>query len=245
MELPPAVVVAVEEAGLQEEQQDVGKERRGEHAHQVVRELRVQRDEHEREERPEGRGHRERDREELGELVGEPVVAPIPRLVADHLDEHREDRDGKDERREQEVELRHRPDGDAAADDGEGPVLGLDVRLGLGAAVSAAALSASSPAARGVGSTTAAGARYGSRYSRLVRNVAINTTAPNITRPVTGPSTNSSFRLATPFILPPPSTVPRRLGRRSLAVAGVAAGAVAEAGALAARACRSRWSSRT
>ena len=132
MELPPAVVVAVEEAGLQEEEQDVGKERRREHAHQVVGELRVQRDEHEGEERAEGRGHRERDREELGELVGEPVVARITGLVADRLDQHREDRDGEDERREQQVELRHRPDGHAAADDGKGSILGLDVRPGPG-----------------------------------------------------------------------------------------------------------------
>src|SRR5688572_1357062 len=82
------------------------------------------------------------------------------------------------------------------------------------AAVSAAARSASRPAARGVGSAIATGARYGSRYSRFVRNVAISTTAPNITRPVRGPSTNSSLRLATPFILPPPSTVARGRGRR-------------------------------
>src|SRR5688500_14448128 len=42
----------------------------------------------------------------------------------------------------------------------------------------------------------------------------MNTTPANITRPVTGPSTNSSLRFVTPFILPPPSAVPRRLGRR-------------------------------
>ena len=130
MELPPAVVVGVEEEGLEEEEQHVREKRRREHAHQVVGELRVQRDEHEREERSEGRGERERDREELRELVGEPVVSLITRLVADRLDQNREDRDGQDERREQQVELRHRPDGHAAPDDGEAPVFGLDVRLG-------------------------------------------------------------------------------------------------------------------
>ena len=144
MELPPAVVVGVEEERLEEEEQHVREKRRREHAHQVVRELRVQRDEHEREERAEGRGERERDREELRELVGEPVVSLITRLVADRLDQNREDRDGKDERREQEVELRHRPDGHAAADDGEGRYSASTYGFAL-AAASAAALSAASP----------------------------------------------------------------------------------------------------
>ena len=132
MELPPAVVVGVEEEGLGEEEQHVRKKRGGEHAHQVVRELRIQDDEHERQERAEGRGEREGDREQLRELVREPVVSHISGLVADRLDDEREDRDGKDERREQQVELRDRPDGDAASDDREGAVLGLHVGLGLG-----------------------------------------------------------------------------------------------------------------
>ena len=119
MEFPPAVVVGVEEEGLEEEQQDVREKRRGEHAHQVVRELRIQDDEHERQERSERRGQRERDGEELRELVGEPVVSHIPGLVADRLDDEREDRDGEDERREQQVQLRDRPDRDAAPDDGK------------------------------------------------------------------------------------------------------------------------------
>ena len=83
MELPPAVIVGVEEERLEEEQQDVGEERRREHAHQVVRELRIQDDEHERQRRPEGRGERERHGEELGELVRQPVVALVARVVAD------------------------------------------------------------------------------------------------------------------------------------------------------------------
>ena len=134
MELPPAVVVGVEEEGFGEEEQDVREEGRGEHAHQVVRELRIQDDEHERQERAEGRGEREGHREELRELVREPVVSQISGLVADRLDDEREDRDGKDERREQQVELRDRPDGHAASDDGERPVLGLHVGLRLGLA---------------------------------------------------------------------------------------------------------------
>ena len=129
MELPPAVVVGVEEEGLGEEEQDVREEGRREHAHQVVRELRIQNDEHERQERSEGRGEREGDGEELRELVREPVVSQISGLVADRLDDEREDRDGKDERREQQVELRDRPDGHAASDDGKRPVLGLLVGL--------------------------------------------------------------------------------------------------------------------
>ena len=47
----------------------------------------------------------------------------ISGLVADRLDDEREDGDGQDERREQQVQLRDHPDGDAAADDGERPVL--------------------------------------------------------------------------------------------------------------------------
>ena len=132
MELPPAVIVGVEEEGFREEEQDVREEGGREHAHQVVRELRIQDDEHERQERSEGRGEREGHGEELRELVREPVVSQISRLVADRLDDEREDRDGKDERRKQQVKLRDRPDGHAASDDGKPPVLGLHVGLRLG-----------------------------------------------------------------------------------------------------------------
>ena len=132
MELPPAVVVGVEEEGFREEEQDVREEGRREHAHQVVRELRIQDDEHERQRRSEGRGEGEGDGEELRELVREPVVSQISGLVADRLDDEREDGDGKDERREQQVKLRDHPDGDAASDDGERPVLRLLVGLVLG-----------------------------------------------------------------------------------------------------------------
>ena len=132
MELPPAVVVGVEEEGFREEEKDVRKEGRREHAHQVVRELRIQDDEHERQRRAEGRREREGHGEQLRELVREPVVFLVSRRVADRLDDDREDRDGKDERRKQQVELRDHPDGHAAPDDGEGPVLSLLVGLGLG-----------------------------------------------------------------------------------------------------------------
>src|SRR5688572_5430499 len=92
------------------------------------------------------------------------------------------------------------------------------------AAASAAALSASSPSARGVGSTTAAGARYGALYSRFVRNVAINTTAPNITRPVMGPSTNSSLRFFTACRSLNARGLARRPVRRSLGGGGSLSG---------------------
>ena len=151
MELPPAVVVGVEEEGFREEEQDVREEGRGEHAHQVVRELRIQDDEHERQERSEGRGEREGDGEELRELVREPVVSQISGLVADRLDDEREDWDGKDERREQQVELRDRPDGHAAPDDGKRPVLGLRVGLCPGLALPRRPSRRPVPAARGVG----------------------------------------------------------------------------------------------
>ena len=129
MEFPPAVVVGVEEERLEEEQADVRQKRRREHAHQVVRELRIERDQHERQERAEGRGEREGDGQQLRELVREPVVAHVSGLVADGLDDEGEDRHGEHERREQEMELRDRPDRDAAADDGE-PAIG-DLFVGL------------------------------------------------------------------------------------------------------------------
>src|SRR5262245_13120075 len=87
------------------------------------------------------------------------------------------------------------------------------------AAASSAARSAASPSTRGVGSTTATGARYGSRYSRFVRNVAISRTAPNITRPVMGPRRNNTFRFKPPLIRPFATLSPllgcRRFARRS------------------------------
>ena len=76
----------------------------------------------------------------------EPVVSQIAGLVADRLDDDREDRHGQDERREQQVKLRDHPDGDAAPDDGKGPVLRLLVGLLLGC-LAAAAASAACPAA--------------------------------------------------------------------------------------------------
>jgi hypothetical protein len=129
MEFPPAVVVGVEEERLEEEQPHVREKGRREHAHQVGSELRIQNDEHERQERAEGRGQREGDREQLRELVREPVVSPVFRLVADRLDDEREERNRQHERREQQMELCDRPDRDPAADDGEFPVLDLFVRL--------------------------------------------------------------------------------------------------------------------
>jgi hypothetical protein len=53
MKLPPAVVIGVEEERLEEEEQHVREESGGEHAHHVVRELRIQDDEHERQARAE------------------------------------------------------------------------------------------------------------------------------------------------------------------------------------------------
>ena len=128
-ELPPAVVVGVEEERLEEEEQDVGQEGRREDAHQVGGELRVEDDQHEGQEGAEGAGERERHRQQLGELVGQLVVALVLGPVADELDDQREDRHREHEGGEQQVELGHDPDRDAAADLGERPVLGLDVRL--------------------------------------------------------------------------------------------------------------------
>ena len=56
----------------------------------------------------------------------------IAGLVADDLDDEGEERNGKDEGREQQVELRDRPDGHTAPNDGKSPVLGLLVDLCLG-----------------------------------------------------------------------------------------------------------------
>jgi hypothetical protein len=123
MEFPPTVVVGIEKEGLEEEQQDVREKSRREHAHHVVRELRIQDDEHERQRRAERRGQRERHRQQLGELVREPVVSQVAGLVADRFDDEREDGDGEDERREEQMQLRDHPDGDAAPDPRNGPVL--------------------------------------------------------------------------------------------------------------------------
>ena len=133
MELPPAVIVGVEEEGLGEEEQHVREKGGGEHAHQVVRELRIQNDQHERQERSEGRREREGDGEEPRELVRELVVSRISGLVADHLDDECEEGHGKDERREQQVQLRDRPDRHTTANDRERPVLGflVEPRPGL------------------------------------------------------------------------------------------------------------------
>ena len=211
MELPPAVVVGVEEEGLGEEEQHVREKGRGEHAHQVVRELRIQNDEHERQERPEGRGEREGDGEQLRELVREPVVSQISGLVADHLDDEREDRDGKDERRKQQVELRDRPDGHAAPDDGKGPVLGLRVGrcLGLRLRVGRSRRPVPPRGASRRRSRQEPGKAPCTRGSSGTWRCT--TTAANITRPVTGPKMNSSLRFIAPFITPF-VTVPPSLG---------------------------------
>jgi hypothetical protein len=132
MKLAPAVVVRVEKKCFREEEQDVREEGWGEDVHQVVRELRIQDDQHEEQACTEGRGEREGDGEQLRKLVREPVVSRIFRLVADRLDDQREDGDGKDERREQQVKLRDRPDGHAASNDGKPSVLSLHVGLRAG-----------------------------------------------------------------------------------------------------------------
>ena len=241
MELAPSVVVGVEEEGLREEEQDVGKKRRGEHAHHVVRELRIQDDEHERQGCSEGRGERERDREELRELVGEPVVSLITRLVADRLDENREDRHGKDEGREQEVELRNRPDGHAAPDDGEGSVLGLDVRLCPSRRFRCCAL---------VGQSRRARRRVDDRGRSPVRLLVLAVRQERrdqhdgAEHHQTGDGTEHEQQFAV-HRCAPPSAVARGLAAGLSAVAVAEAGASAEAGALAARASRSRCSPRT
>src|SRR5918993_3513898 len=70
------------------------------------------------------------------------------------------------------------------------------------AVASASAFSAAMPSARGVRSTAAEGARYGSLYSRLTSVDAIQIAPANITRPATGPRRTSTFRLSAPFMTP-------------------------------------------
>ena len=203
MELPPAVIVGVEEEGFREEEQDVRQERGREHAHQVARELRIQNDEHERQACAERRGEREGHGEQLRELVREPVVSHVSCLVADRLDDDREDRDGEDERREEQVQLRDRPDRHAAADDGEPPVLGLHVGLRSSLLSPRPPPRRPRPRRAGVWSTVAAGARYGSWYSLLSTTETILTAAANIRRPRTGPRSTSSLRFFMAFIAAP------------------------------------------
>ena len=223
MELPPAVVVGVEEEGLEEEEQDVREKGRGEHAHQVVRELRIQDDEHERQERAEGRGEREGDREQLRELVREPVVSQVSGLVADRLDDEREDRDGQDERRKQQVQLRDHPDGHAAADDGKRPVRRLLVGLRPGPIWRRPTPRRPVPrrGASGRRSRKTLGRAPCTRGSRARR--PSDTCPANMTRAATGPRTISSLRFVTagPFSYRPrarpwrlPAACARALARR-------------------------------
>ena len=144
----------------------------------------------------EGRGEREGHRQQLRELVREPVVSHVSRLVADRLDDQREDRDREHERREQQVQLRDRPDRHAAADDGEPAGTRPPRRASPGAFCRRGRLVGATPAARGVWSTVAAGARYGSLYSRLKTTETILTVPANIRRPRTGPRRTSSLRFS-------------------------------------------------
>ena len=127
-ELPPAVVIGVEEEGLEEKQQYIWEKCQRKDAHQIVGELRVQDDQHEGQESAERAGERERDRQQLGELVRQAVVALVLGAEADELDDQREHRHREHEGGEQQVELRHDPDRDAAADLGELPILDFLVR---------------------------------------------------------------------------------------------------------------------
>ena len=235
MELSPAVVIGVEEEGLREEQQDVGQERRRKHAHQVVRELRIQDDEHERQDRAEGGGDRERHRQQLRELVREPVVAQVAGLVANRLDDEREDRDGEDERGEQQVELRRHPDGHAAADERKRPVLALPGR----ACPAPSSFrrpprpSCLRPAVFDPRSWPGPDTRRGT--SLFMSDDAILMVIPNITSPRTGPRTISSLRF---FIWPPcPAACVRVPGRRRRSPSGPLAGSASDSPTSG----RSRW----
>src|ERR671913_325464 len=81
------------------------------------------------------------------------------------------------------------------------------------AVASASAFSAAMPSARGVASTLAAGARYGSLYSRLTSVDAIQTAPANIRSPATGPRSTRSLRLIAPFITPFVTVLPSIDGR--------------------------------
>ena len=150
--------------------------------------------------RPEGRGEREGGGEQLRELVREPVVSLISGLVADHLDDEREDRDGQDERRKQQVELRDRPDGHAAPDDRKGACIDLRVGrcLGLGLRVGRSRRPVPPRAALRRRSRQEPGKAPVLAAHQLRRHPA--RPPANITRPATGPRMNSSLRFITPFI---------------------------------------------
>src|SRR3954451_4578121 len=74
---------------------------------------------------------------------------------------------------------------------------------------SASACSAAMPCSRGVASTAADGARYGSLYSWLTSVDAIQMAPANIRRPATGPRRTRTLRFIQPFATPlttmPPS----------------------------------------
>ena len=200
MELPPAVVIGVEEEGLEEEQQDVREKRRGEHAHHVVRELRIQDDEHERQRRSEGRGQREGDGEELRELVREPVVSPDLRSCSrsPRRSTRRLGRPGRTPRT-----------AGAAARPPRWP-RGFRRRGTFGTwplrRASPGPFSPRPPSRRPAASALTAGAwaRAGSWCCAAPRD-AIVTAPANITRPATGPRRTSSVR----FVTAPPSMADR------------------------------------
>ena len=64
-------------------------------------------------------GEGERRRQQLGELVGEPVVALVAVEVADQLDDEGEHRHGEHEGGEHQVQLGDDPDRDAAGAKGK------------------------------------------------------------------------------------------------------------------------------
>ena len=132
----------------------------------------------------------------------QPVVAQIARLVADRLDDEREDRHGEDEGREQQVQLRDHPDRDAAADLGNGPVLRLLVGLrragvGGGRRLGGRLQRLLFPRAGRAPGRAGAGAAAGCWAMRLASDEAIETDPANIASPATGPSRISSVRFVT------------------------------------------------
>ena len=116
----------------------------------------------------------------------EPVVPEIPGLVADRLDDEREDGDGEDEGCEEQVQLGDHPDRDAAADDREPPILRLTVGLVLG--LFAAAAAAAAPASAGAAAPG---------VCSIVAGEAILTVPASIASAATRPRSTSRLRFTT------------------------------------------------
>ena len=122
--LSPAVVIAVHEHRFQKKEQYVWEKRPTENGKHIVGQPRVEYDQHKRQQSTERRGEGKGDRQQLGEFIGEVVVALVFCYVSDDLDDESEHRYGEYECREHEMELGDHPHPHPASDHRKRPIFG-------------------------------------------------------------------------------------------------------------------------